>query len=471
MTSTNRKYMTLLATLFLLGLPAMALGSVGTVNFAYGPVVATDAGGESRPLSKGSELNVGDTVDTQTGRAHLKFNDGGYVSLQPETQFRIDDYRFNQDNAEADRGIFSLIRGGLRALTGLIGKTDRESYQLNTPVVTIGIRGTGYTAMVDDEGANVSVGEGGIIMTNDQGTHVVNAWQAGQAQKGEAPGPSNQRPYLPPNALPIYVPEYSVSDERDADGNPLILSGATPSEPPPVAPPSPPTLEDGTGYNLAVVSTARAATTTANAYTSLDNTATFNTASELQTFTGTDASTGSALASDIGTGSVVDSGTDGQLGWGRWTSGFTSLSGLPEDNLHYIVGLAPAVMPTSGTATYTSYVYTQPTTSSSFGNNDGTFQSLTSTLAVDFGATTPAVDMTLNVDYSNTSYAHSSVTNGSAAVLTGSNFINGVIGDGTSTGTFNGFFSGTDASNAGVSYEFDTLDGNITSGVVGYQKD
>ncbi len=453
---------TLMASGFLILLPAQGLASVGRINFSYGPVIATDLNGESRSVRKGSELNQGDTIDTRSGRAHLKFNDGGYISLQPDTQFRIDEYKFDQNQEAEDRGIFSLIKGGLRALTGLIGKTDRKSYQLNTPMVTIGIRGTGYTAMVDDESATVSVGEGGIIMTNEQGTHVVNAWQAGKAMAGEAPGPSNQRPYLPPNAVPIYVPEYSIADERDPNGNPLILTAGS-TQAPPTGPR--PTLTPGPGYSMGFVFEDAVNGTT------LSNIPTATVGLESSNIGLDDFDDGSVLDGNIGGASLVDFDTDGILGWGRWTSGFTG-STFPtggEQDFHYIIGLSTPVMPTTGTATYTSYAYTTPTTTTVAPNTDGAFQNLSSTLAVDFGATTPTVDMDITLNYSNVTYAL--VPSGSA-IISGNNFTGGAIFDGIDAngGSFSGFFSGTDASHAGAAYEFLTDDGNVTSGVVGYQK-
>ena len=45
-------------------------------------------------LGKGAELIAGDTVFTHSGRAQLRFTDGAFVSLQPNSEFRIDEYRF-----------------------------------------------------------------------------------------------------------------------------------------------------------------------------------------------------------------------------------------------------------------------------------------------------------------------------------------------------------------------------------------
>jgi hypothetical protein len=64
--------------------------------------------------------------------------------LLPDTEFRIEELTYEEAKPEKDRGIFALLRGGLRAVSGALGHRTRSAYQLRTPVATIGIRGTAY---------------------------------------------------------------------------------------------------------------------------------------------------------------------------------------------------------------------------------------------------------------------------------------------------------------------------------------
>ena len=68
-----------------------ALAAAGKIEFAVGNVVALNSTGSSRSLAKGTEINSGDTIQTQDGRAQLRFSDGGYISLQPNTEFKVED--------------------------------------------------------------------------------------------------------------------------------------------------------------------------------------------------------------------------------------------------------------------------------------------------------------------------------------------------------------------------------------------
>jgi hypothetical protein len=53
--------------------------------------------------------------------------------------------------APGSRAFFRLLKGGFRAVSGLIGKVDRNEYRVDTPVATIGIRGTDYLLILCDE--------------------------------------------------------------------------------------------------------------------------------------------------------------------------------------------------------------------------------------------------------------------------------------------------------------------------------
>ncbi|MCP4389719.1 MAG: FecR domain-containing protein [Gammaproteobacteria bacterium] len=133
-------------------IPLSAQGEAGRINFASGIVQATNSEGARRALGKGSVVMGGDTITTSGGSlAHIRFKDGAYVSLKPNSNFRIDEYRYENDDAGESWGFFSLLKGGLRTITGLIGKRNNNDYRMSTSVATIGIRGTHY---------DLDVGEG-----------------------------------------------------------------------------------------------------------------------------------------------------------------------------------------------------------------------------------------------------------------------------------------------------------------------
>ena len=141
-----------------------------------GAVVAVGSDGAQRPLGKNTALFVGDVVKTA---AHaytvIAFRDQTRVTLQPETEFKIDQFVQAPATPESESTLFSLVRGGLRLATGLIGARRHDSVRINTRVATIGIRGTGFDLIEGDEcggkkaapgapGLTAQVWKGGIAL-------------------------------------------------------------------------------------------------------------------------------------------------------------------------------------------------------------------------------------------------------------------------------------------------------------------
>ncbi|MDF2446925.1 MAG: hypothetical protein K0S46_2161 [Moraxellaceae bacterium] len=151
--------------------------AAGRVSFVTGDVSVSAADGSKRNLVRGDTINGGDRITTRAGRVQVRFTDGGFVSLQPNTVFAVDEYLYTNRKPEETSLFFSLIQGGMRTVTGAIGKVNKKSYQVRTPVATIGIRGTEYLASVNDEGLIVSVGSGLVNVANQRGEITAGAGQ------------------------------------------------------------------------------------------------------------------------------------------------------------------------------------------------------------------------------------------------------------------------------------------------------
>jgi hypothetical protein len=217
------------AALLLALMPAFAMAAPAAhVEFATGNVSAISATGQTRLLAKGYEIESGETINTHEGRVQLRFTDGAFVSLQPQTLYRIDEYRFDGKNDGSERGFFSLLKGGLRTITGLVGRTHKRNYQVNTTVATIGIRGTEYT--LSFTGALTgSVGEGEIQVCNGGGCLPVTSggsFAVGSDQiKPTLTDKKTQLPPAPPSTytLPSYVAGDQTSSNGDVSG--FVLAG------------------------------------------------------------------------------------------------------------------------------------------------------------------------------------------------------------------------------------------------------
>ena len=130
---------------FLLAASVTQAAPVGEVTHLSGLLSVKRANGTGKVLSVKSGIEEGDLLSTEKETyARVKFQDGGEIVLRPGTQMKIDAYSFNELKPQSDNVVFNLLKGGLRAVTGLIGKRNRDNVSFRAPTATIGIRGTHF---------------------------------------------------------------------------------------------------------------------------------------------------------------------------------------------------------------------------------------------------------------------------------------------------------------------------------------
>lgn len=132
------------------------------------------ASGKLEPLAVDGRIEKGDTVETGLkGKAMLRFDDGQVVALQGNSQFRVTDYRYSTDKPEDNTSVLSLLKGGMRALTGLIGKANPSAVRYTSKVATIGIRGTDVMMVLTTVGKSTTLStqvvSGAVAATNVAG--------------------------------------------------------------------------------------------------------------------------------------------------------------------------------------------------------------------------------------------------------------------------------------------------------------
>lgn len=135
------------ATLLASGCAVLAQ-PVGEVEFSRGVGFAQSPGKLPRSLGKGLQLNEGDRLTTSDGAAAIiKLQDGTRMTLRPDSELIVQQYQFNQ-GAVDNSMVMQLLRGGFRAVTGLISKGSANAAKIQTSTATIGIRGTDFDARI-----------------------------------------------------------------------------------------------------------------------------------------------------------------------------------------------------------------------------------------------------------------------------------------------------------------------------------
>ncbi len=161
------------------------------------------ADGASKILAVKSQVDEGDTLTTEKDTyARIKFIDGAEVVLRPDSQFKVESYRYEEAKPAGDNIFVSLVKGGLRAVTGLVGKRNKEKIAYQTPTATIGIRGTHFGALFckgdcsslrtpngqpPADGLHLDVAAGIISATNLAGTLDFSAGQFGYVRDANTP--------------------------------------------------------------------------------------------------------------------------------------------------------------------------------------------------------------------------------------------------------------------------------------------
>ena len=140
-----------------------------------GQALAVDIGGVSevsgyaqikRVSAKSSSLNFTADVDfsiqtndeavTTNGRMAIKFLDDSVVKLTEHSQLTIDNYIYDPDPSKSKMAItFGL--GTARFISGKLSKIDKKNITLKTPTADIAIRGTDFTATVDELGRSLII--------------------------------------------------------------------------------------------------------------------------------------------------------------------------------------------------------------------------------------------------------------------------------------------------------------------------
>jgi len=156
----------------------------GKVLMSLGDVKVTRAG-NTLPLKKGDAVQSGDIIITgATSNAQIRMTDGAVMAIRPQTEFKINEYIFNGKADGSEKASLSLVKGGVRAVTGVIGRENKDNLKVDAVVATIGIRGTGFNIVYCQgncpnadktqakEGLYASVFEGKVAVANEKASGV-----------------------------------------------------------------------------------------------------------------------------------------------------------------------------------------------------------------------------------------------------------------------------------------------------------
>jgi len=194
-----------------------------------GEINAVDGNGTRRRLVDGGAIYPGETVETgPAARGVLAFRDDSRLTLGATTRFRVDSFVFDAANPGEGKFLVSLLRGSMRALTGLIGKANNRNVGFTTATATVGIRGTGLDMQCDDTCSFFTwLGTVEVTPTNPGQGGGLSALQVLSAGQGLFVSSTGIRALAAPPPEMINLPR---PDEVQVDTNQLFSGASMPQD-------------------------------------------------------------------------------------------------------------------------------------------------------------------------------------------------------------------------------------------------
>ncbi|MFQ5972192.1 MAG: FecR domain-containing protein, partial [Alphaproteobacteria bacterium] len=147
--------------------PVLAAEKIGSTSLVIRRVTG-EMEEKLRLLSLRDDVHRDELITTATESAsRIRFVDGTELELGPEAQLKLDRFVYDDDPARG-QFILSAARGVFRFISGKLAK---EAYAVNTPTVTIGVRGTTFACIVGKDGTTAVIleSEDGVVVRHRSG--------------------------------------------------------------------------------------------------------------------------------------------------------------------------------------------------------------------------------------------------------------------------------------------------------------
>jgi hypothetical protein len=150
----------LLCRLILLGLlistSLNSHASIGSVTELINTPASIQRKNSTLTGNKGTGVEMNDSVKTAAGKVGITFEDQTRVQVNENSRLVIDDFVYDPKSKAGKLGV-KVALGTVRYASGQIAKNSPQNVAVNTPTATISVRGTDFTATVDEVGASTVV--------------------------------------------------------------------------------------------------------------------------------------------------------------------------------------------------------------------------------------------------------------------------------------------------------------------------
>lgn len=142
--------------MLLLGICARATAAVGTITEQVNAPASIQRQKTTMNGTKGTGVEMSDSIRTTAGKVGIKFQDDTRVQINENSKLVIDDFVYDPKKGTG-KAAMKMALGTVRYASGQIAKSNPQKIALNTPSATISVRGTDFTATVDEIGKSTII--------------------------------------------------------------------------------------------------------------------------------------------------------------------------------------------------------------------------------------------------------------------------------------------------------------------------
>lgn len=133
-----------------------SIAAVGTITDQVAAVPSIQRSKTTLQGTRGTGVEMQDAIRTAAGKVGIKFEDNTTVQINENSRLVIDDFVYDPKKGGGKLAV-NVAAGTVRYASGQIAKNSPQNVAVRTPTATIGVRGTDFTATVDELGRSTII--------------------------------------------------------------------------------------------------------------------------------------------------------------------------------------------------------------------------------------------------------------------------------------------------------------------------
>ena len=147
----------LILFVLLLNISPISQAAIGTIIEQQAAVPSIQRSKNTLPGTKGTGVEMADEIKTSAGKVGIKFQDNTQVQVNENSKLVIDEFVYDPKNKDTGKLALNMASGTVRYASGAIAHNNPSRVAINTPTATIAVRGTDFSATVDELGRSTII--------------------------------------------------------------------------------------------------------------------------------------------------------------------------------------------------------------------------------------------------------------------------------------------------------------------------